>query len=222
MARTPSFDRETVVRAARGVFWDVGYDAASIPALEQATGLRRSSIYHAFGSKRGLFDAAVQSYLDEVIRPRLAPLRADPVAPDAVLDYLDGLHEAIAAPGSAPSRHGCLLINAAGAPIGHDETVSATIASYRGELRSAIGRGVRARAAARDDRPGTTMSDDRRHEDQAHQSPVHQDPAHEDADDLLADAVTGLVIAAFALVRVSPPEAAASLRTARGLVLAVR
>ncbi|MDD0859753.1 TetR/AcrR family transcriptional regulator [Arthrobacter alpinus] len=45
-----------------------------LPDLERATGLSRSSIYHAFGSKRGLFDAAVASYLSEIIRPRLQPL----------------------------------------------------------------------------------------------------------------------------------------------------
>ena len=56
MARTQSFDRDTVVRAARTLFWTVGYESASIPELETATGLSRSSIYNAFGSKRGLFD----------------------------------------------------------------------------------------------------------------------------------------------------------------------
>lgn len=73
MARTQTFDRDTVVRAARTVFWEHGYDGTSIPDLEDATGIRRSSLYNTFGSKRGLFDAAVQSYLDEVIRPACAP-----------------------------------------------------------------------------------------------------------------------------------------------------
>ena len=69
------------MRAARTVFWEHGFEAASLPALERATGLNRSSIYHGFGSKRGLFDAAVASYLDEVVRPRLRPLVQDDVAP---------------------------------------------------------------------------------------------------------------------------------------------
>lgn len=196
MGRTQSFERDQVVRAARAVFWEQGYEAASIPALEEATGLRRSSLYHAFGSKRGLFDAAVQSYLDEVIRPRLAPLLSDPVAPGAVLAYLDGLREALAREGSAPARSGCLLINAAGAPIGHDAAVAATIAAYRAQLREALGRGVRARLEA-------------------------SSSAGAGADaDRLADAVTGLVVAAFALVRIAPQEAARCLVTARELVLA--
>ncbi|GAB3998060.1 hypothetical protein GCM10029992_22820 [Glycomyces albus] len=52
MGRVQTFDTAEVVRAARTVFWQHGYEDASIPALEAATGLRRSSIYHAFGSKR--------------------------------------------------------------------------------------------------------------------------------------------------------------------------
>ena len=59
MGRPQTFETDEVVRAARGVFWRDGYESASLPDLEQATGLSRSSIYHAFGSKRGLFDAAV-------------------------------------------------------------------------------------------------------------------------------------------------------------------
>jgi AcrR family transcriptional regulator len=77
MGRTRAFAEIDVVRAARGVFWNRGYEETSLPDLEAATGLNRSSIYHSFGSKRGLFDAAVESYLDDVVRPRLEPLRAE-------------------------------------------------------------------------------------------------------------------------------------------------
>ena len=39
MGRTPTYDRGEVVRAARGVFWRTGYEGASLPELEEATGL---------------------------------------------------------------------------------------------------------------------------------------------------------------------------------------
>ena len=142
MGRTQTFDTDEVVRSARAVFWKHGYEAASVPALEAATGLRRSSIYHAFGSKRGLFDAAVESYLDEIVRPRLAPLTGTP-APDALFDYLWGLREALERAGSVIAANGCLLINAAGADIADDAAVRETIADYRAELAAAIGNGVR-------------------------------------------------------------------------------
>lgn len=99
MARPRSFDTEAVARAARQVFWARGFEATSLPDLEAATGLGRSSLYQAFGSKRGLFDAAVASYLDEVVHPLLADLepQADsPVAPTALADYLGRLAAALA------------------------------------------------------------------------------------------------------------------------------
>jgi AcrR family transcriptional regulator len=194
MARTQGFDRDVVVRAARTLFWRAGFEGASVPALEEATGLSRSSIYNTFGSKRGLFDAAVQSYLDEVIRPRLRPLRADVVAPEAVLTYLDGLREAFTRTDSMSATSGCLLINTATAPVVHDGEVARVVADYRDELRAAIGRGVAAYLSA----------------------------ATPDEQERLADAVTGLSIAAFALVRIAPAEADRTLAAARDLLAAAR
>lgn len=191
MARTPAFDREAVIRAARQVFWAQGYDAASVPALEKATGLSRSSLYNSFGSKRGLFDAAVRSYLDDVIGPRLRPLRAQDVAPEALEQYLDGLAGAFADPASVAAENGCLLINAAAAPIGHDPQVAAAIEGYRAELQEAVGTGLRA-AGVPDETRG----------------PVG----------VAATTITGLIVAAFALVRIAPAQAVALLEAAKGLI----
>ena len=76
MGRQSAFVREDTVRSARDVFWSEGYEGASMASLQRATGLNASSIYHAFGSKRGLFDAAIEDYLERVVRPGLAPLCA--------------------------------------------------------------------------------------------------------------------------------------------------
>lgn len=189
MPRTKSFDRGTVVRAARTLFWQVGFESASIPDLEAATGLSRSSLYNSFGSKRGLFDAAVRSYLDEVIRPRLGPLEADVVAPEAITDYLRGLRDAFGSLDSMPSTSGCLLINTAGAPIARDAEVARVISGYRRELTAAITRGIEARGP----QPGVDIGQ-------------------------LADAVTGLVVASFALARVDPSQSARTLEAALLLI----
>ncbi|ALS56645.1 TetR/AcrR family transcriptional regulator [Rathayibacter toxicus] len=146
MGRSQGFDTDAVVRAARAIFWERGFEEASLPELEAATGLRRSSLYHAFGSKRGLFDAAVQSYLDEVVRPRLAPLAdTDPPPPHALEDYFAGLRAVLSDAHALSARSGCLLLNAAGAPIVRDEAVRDVIADYRAELRRALLAGVAAR-----------------------------------------------------------------------------
>lgn len=189
MARTQAFDRATVVRSARTVFWRHGFTATSVPALEEATGINRSSIYNAFGSKQGLFEAAVQSYLDEVVRPRLAPLQADVVAPGALDAYLAGVMAAFAREGSLPATAGCLLVNCGTSDVADDPVVADQIRRYRQELGTAFVRGV---AAARPDLSEHAVRE-------------------------VAEAVTGLVIAAFASVRVDPVPALSALRAARGM-----
>lgn len=190
MGRNQTFDTAAAVRAARAVFWARGYEATALPDLERATGLSRSSIYHAFASKRGLFDAAVDSYLDEVVRPRLRPLAGDDVTPDALDHYLTGLRDALLRGDTLPATSGCLLVNSANAPIGQDDGVAAVVEAYAAELRTAMAAGVRARLPHLAD----------------------------DATQTLSDVCAGLVISAFALVRVDRAEAARSLDTARAVL----
>ncbi|MBM9432133.1 TetR/AcrR family transcriptional regulator [Flaviflexus equikiangi] len=150
MGRPQAFDTDAVVRSARNVFWRLGYESTSVPDLEAATGLNRSSIYHAFGSKRGLFDTSVESYLTEVVRPRLEPLTGEKISPRALVDYLVALRSALAER-SALASHGCMLINTAGARIGQDEAVREAIAGYQRELRAAFLRGLQAAHPELDD-----------------------------------------------------------------------
>ncbi|MFT8705494.1 helix-turn-helix domain-containing protein [Bifidobacterium aquikefiricola] len=60
MGRNRSFDDGEVLAHARQVFLIHGYEGASIGALVRATGLLRGSLYGAFGSKRGMFVAALR------------------------------------------------------------------------------------------------------------------------------------------------------------------
>lgn len=142
MGRPQSFDTPAIIRSARSVFWAQGYESASLPDLERATGLRRSSIYHAFGSKRGLFDAAISSYLDEVIHPLLSPLQSEGPSPDAVENYLVLLRAGLTA---NEGSLGCLLLRAAASPIGQDPEIAGIVSGYRRELTAALVQGVRAR-----------------------------------------------------------------------------
>ncbi|MFP7364492.1 helix-turn-helix domain-containing protein [Corynebacterium callunae] len=189
MARTAAFDIQEVVVAARDVFWERGFDATSIPDLEKATGVSRSSLYNVFGNKRGLFDAAVQSYLDEVVRPRLAELQATEVTPQALRNYLSMLQEAFARPLPSPISRGCLLINTATAPLAADTEVARAISDYRAELASAFSKGLQAQAPHLNSKENKSLS----------------------------RALTALVISAYAIVRVAPQEAVEMMSTALDL-----
>ncbi|SDO03947.1 transcriptional regulator, TetR family [Cryobacterium flavum] len=138
MGRMQTFDSGVVVQAARNLFWDKGFDGASLAELEAATGVGRSSLYHAFGSKRGLFDAAVTDYLETVIRPRLAGLRAGPRDSSALLEYFAGLARATVTQAPDSAQTGCLLVNCAVGLAAHDEPTRAVVEGYRIELAEAL------------------------------------------------------------------------------------
>ena len=144
MGRTRAFAEVDVVRAARGVFWNRGYEETSLPDLEAATGLNRSSIYHSFGSKRGLFDEAVESYLDDIVRPRLAPLAGEQVEAGALETYLRGLRRAMVDEQTSLAVNGCLLLNATASSLGHETALQEVVTRYCAELRAGVTAGVAA------------------------------------------------------------------------------
>lgn len=64
MARKREFDRETVLGQAMLVFWEKGFEATSIGDLTKTMGISTSSMYEAFGDKRGLFLEALARYCE--------------------------------------------------------------------------------------------------------------------------------------------------------------
>jgi TetR/AcrR family transcriptional repressor of nem operon len=135
MGRLQTFDSVTVVQSARDVFWDLGYDGASLA-------------YHAFGSKRGLFDAAVADYRDTVIRPRLSALEEDGAGRVELLAYFNELRDAVSRLPLDSPRRGCLLVNCATGLAAHDEPAREVVEAYRTELTAALRNAVNGAAAA--------------------------------------------------------------------------
>lgn len=138
MGRAQTYDSAQVIQAARDLFWDKGFEGASLAELEKATGLNRSSLYHAFGSKRGLFDSAVTDYLDTVIRPRLRLLTGDEPGRTALLGYFGSLRRSVATLPEGSPRRGCLLVNCAAGLAGYDDSARAVVEAYRVELGEAL------------------------------------------------------------------------------------
>jgi TetR/AcrR family transcriptional regulator, copper-responsive repressor len=60
--RPLSFDRDAALEQAMHVFWERGYEAASIADLTAAMGITPPSLYTAFGDKAQLFLEAIERY----------------------------------------------------------------------------------------------------------------------------------------------------------------
>ncbi|MHA7963922.1 TetR/AcrR family transcriptional regulator [Paenibacillus sp. CAU 1782] len=62
MARQREFNVEKALEAAMEVFWEKGFEAASLSDLTTGMGIQRPSLYAAFGDKKELFEAALRRY----------------------------------------------------------------------------------------------------------------------------------------------------------------
>lgn len=148
MARSREFDDAEAVSAARDVFWERGYASTSLVQLQAATGLSKSSLYETYGSKRELFQRAVEDYLASIIAPQLAPLERV----DAGADEVAGWFLAFAARfRDSPERQatrGCLMLNTATDLPVLDASAAAMLVEFNRRVRAAFGNAAREMAVA--------------------------------------------------------------------------
>ncbi|MEM7711139.1 MAG: TetR/AcrR family transcriptional regulator [Pseudomonadota bacterium] len=130
MPRPRSFDEDAVIDAAMLAFWRGGYDETPIGALEEATGVKRISLYNAWGDKEGLFLAALDRYhlgAREVYEGMVA---------ENGLDGIQRLFRSMSseAAAGAPAHSGCLMVNTVLDVRRMSDPLRAKIAEYRAML----------------------------------------------------------------------------------------
>ncbi|MGY4197326.1 TetR/AcrR family transcriptional regulator [Bradyrhizobium sp. USDA 4520] len=109
MARPREFDEAEVLDAASDIFWAKGYEATSTRDLTARTGLTSSSLYAAFGDKRGLFRRALEHYLGR-LREKMARLEATCSPGQAITGFFE---DTIARTLDDALQRGCMLVNSA-------------------------------------------------------------------------------------------------------------
>jgi len=118
-----SFDEETAIENAMQVFWEKGFEPASITDLLEGTGLNRGSLYNAFGGKQQLFVKALLNY-DQDRKAMLARLEALDDPQKAITTFFD---TTVANTVADQDHKGCFLFNTALQINMHDEEVSAIV-----------------------------------------------------------------------------------------------
>jgi TetR/AcrR family transcriptional regulator, transcriptional repressor for nem operon len=109
MARPREFDEVKVLEAAGAVFWAKGFEATTTRDLTECTGLTQSSIYAAFGDKRGIFLRSLQYYLDSILLERINRLETTKSPRHAILAFFQEIVDRSLAD---PEHRGCMLVNA--------------------------------------------------------------------------------------------------------------
>jgi len=137
MARHREFDEDKVLDALRDVFWEHGYEGTSYADIMAATGLKKGSLYAAFGDKRALYQKAIARYDAQVVSAGIKMLRNDKLSPKVRIENL--MNGAVEAAETREGRRGCLLCNAAidQAPTDKDTEDAVTLSMTR--LKEAIG-----------------------------------------------------------------------------------
>ncbi|MEO8442678.1 MAG: TetR/AcrR family transcriptional regulator [Betaproteobacteria bacterium] len=144
MARPREFDSNAALENAMQVFWAKGYQATSLDDLCSATGLGRSSLYAAFGDKRGLYLRSLDRYEAAGV-DRIAKALARPPLRKALAAFLGRMITNIVA---GPGRSGCFIGNCA-AELAHGDRVAAARVRRSLERVQATFRDALARARAR-------------------------------------------------------------------------
>jgi len=117
--RRKSFEPEIALQKAQSLFWEMGYAATSISALEKRMGINRFSIYETFGGKKALFLQCLETYSQDMKAGNLALLR-DPGGLDGIGKFLTRMVEG----SPAARRRGCFMMNSLVEISGRDADVS--------------------------------------------------------------------------------------------------
>jgi AcrR family transcriptional regulator len=100
--RPISFDKDAALEAAMLLFWERGYEGASMADLAQAMGLNPSSIYAAFGDKHALFSLAVKRYV-ETRTQYAAKALEEPTLEKVIRALFDSTVALLSTPGHPPT-----------------------------------------------------------------------------------------------------------------------
>ncbi len=131
MARPRTFNEHEVTENIRNLFWKKGYADTSIADLEAATGLKRTSLYAAFGDKQSLYLTALKSYKSmttEILKQHFSDSKQPLESIKSVLV------SSVCNASDDPECKGCFFINAGAERFNECKDTSQIISTNRQQL----------------------------------------------------------------------------------------
>ncbi|MFC5413143.1 TetR/AcrR family transcriptional regulator [Larkinella bovis] len=122
MARTVEFDIEQAIERATSVFWEKGYNGASLRELTDAMKINSSSLYNTIGDKHELFVLCLKQYTHNrrISLQEQALQATSPLA--AITDFINQVSIAV-----IQGVNGCLAIKTAFEVSPKDDLIKAIL-----------------------------------------------------------------------------------------------
>ncbi len=121
-----SFETAEAIDSAMHVFWEKSYIGTSISDLTDAIGIKRGSLYNAFGSKQELFVEALLKYDMEHRRAGLIQLESNYEPRQAIHTLFESL---VSQSINDKEKKGCFLVNTALELPSHTKEVAVIVRS---------------------------------------------------------------------------------------------
>jgi AcrR family transcriptional regulator len=131
--RPREFDVEEALAAALRVFWQKGYEGASLTDLTEAMGITRPSLYAAFGNKEALFKQALDLYESEKLAYVGKALEA-PTAKGVAERMLSGSIDTV----SSGECRGCMGVITSVSCASQDSPIRQDVQARTQSVRAAI------------------------------------------------------------------------------------
>lgn len=146
MGRPREFDVDQVLSEAMEVFWEKGFEGASFADIEARTGVRKASLFAAYGDKRELFLKAIGRYQEAGREACRANLQQG-TPKQAVRRWMEdvaGLSK------GACGKRGCFQVNTIVELAPHDDAVADLVREHASALTEVLADAVRRGQASGD------------------------------------------------------------------------
>ena len=139
MSRPREFDTQLALEHAMQMFWQKGYSGTTVQDLVDATGLKKQSLYGAFGHKQDIYLATLRLYERTRMHRAVELLLKDGSARDRVGSLLDSVIDARFEDGG---ERGCMLCNAAAEHAPDDTEARSAISECTARFEGVFGAAI--------------------------------------------------------------------------------
>lgn len=133
--RPRGFDREDAIATAMRLFWRHGFEGVSTNMLTESMGIAPPSLYAAFGSKAGLYRAALDRYAEQAGSFDLNLLTKASTLSSALEQMFNAAIDAVTDPGG---ERGCMISTGLLATHADHAALAAELVARRRAFRDAI------------------------------------------------------------------------------------